>query len=778
MYLAAHPDDENTRLLSWLVNDQHANTSYLSLTRGDGGQNIIGSEQGAALGLIRTYELLEARKVDGAGQLFSRAIDFGFSKTKEETFSHWNADLLTRDVVWSIRKHRPDLIICRFPPDTRAGHGQHAASAVIAGKAFEAAGDKRRYADQLDRLSPWRPRSIIFNSFRFGSANTISAGQLEVQTGQYDALSGMGYSELAGKSRSLHHSQGVGTPAVPGLQYEYFEHVAGDKQQKSLFDGLDTGWSRIGRRDIGEDLDRIIAAYKFTAPDRSLKDLLEFRKKIRKVADKFWREQKLKELDDIILDCCGFMVELVNPSMEAAAGQKVSFSLNAIARTGLRFRLLSMQWNGNTIELNKELENDLLSVSRQELIIPPDAPLTEPYWLSKKPADAFHFTIPADSLTGVADMASNLKVMLAIEIEGQVLSIQVPLSYKHLDPVKGDISEPLRIVPAVMTGFTQATYLIDEPGDLITSVHLRNITELKNASIRLSYGKVILGQLEGINRPAGSDTVYQIQLGKALNITGEDPLLIRAEVISEGRIYNLNQHLIKYDHIPTLQYFSPAEARVLKKTWKAEVGKVGYIAGAGDYTADFLRQAGLDVVSLKESDFASSESLKPFDVIISGVRAVNVERRMQYWLPVLMEYVQEGGKLVMQYNTVQELSTEKLGPYPFSISSKRVTEEDAPVKIKDPSDALLNYPNKIRQKDFDNWVQERGLYFANTWDKRYRTPFSMHDKDEAPLEGGTLYCNYGRGMYIYTSISFFRQLPAGNPGAIRLLMNFISNQKR
>ncbi len=779
MYIAAHPDDENTRLLSWLANGEHASTIYLSLTRGDGGQNIIGSEQGAALGLIRTYELLEARKIDGAQQLFSRAIDFGFSKTKEETFTHWNADLLTRDVVWSIRKYRPDVIICRFPPDTRAGHGHHAASAVIAHAAFRAAADKKRYPDQLNKFDAWQPERILFNTFRFGSNNTINDNQLKINTGQYNAGLGEGYGELAGRSRSMHHSQGVGTPSTPGIQQEYFELVDGKPAKSSLFDNIDITWGRIARKDIGNDIAQVLKNYNYGDPSASVVTLLNIRQKIAQLADPFWRQVKLREIDEIILDCCGFMAELVTTKQEATAGQALNFQLNAIARGQSNIRLQGLTWQDQILPINTALDADILFSKSNSLRLPDSTSLTEPYWLAKSPTDISHYTIPDEKLTGVPDMHSTPQAGLTLTVDSRKFEVSLPLSYKHLDPIKGDITEPLRIVPAVITGFTQPLFINESGKPVNTAVHIKTIEALKNARIVIKQDTKVLSSLENINLPAGTDTVYQLQIPAGLlSVKGNERARLLLSVETATQRFNKTQHLILYDHIPALQYFSTASANVIAKNWNIYTGKVGFIQGAGDYTADFLRQAGLNVVTLKEIDFASAEALKDFDVIITGVRSVNVEKRMQYWLPVLMQYVHNGGRLVMQYNTVQELATTKMGPYPFSISTKRVTEEDADVQFTNTSSPLLLSPNKITQTDFDNWVQERGLYFADTWDDHYKTLFSMHDKDESPLAGATLYCNYGKGTYIYTSLSFFRQLPAGNVGAIRLLMNFLSKDKQ
>ncbi|WP_374164175.1 PIG-L family deacetylase [Arcticibacter sp. MXS-1] len=774
LYFAAHPDDENTRLLAWLVNDQHVRTAYLSLTRGDGGQNILGREQGAALGLIRTYELLEARKIDGAEQFFTRAVDFGFSKNSDETFEHWNQELLTEDAAWTIRSFRPDVIICRFPPDYRAGHGQHAASAIIAAKAFLAAGNKDAFKAQLQSLSVWQPRRILLNTYRFGSNNTTAESQFKVATGQYKPQIGMGYSELAGKSRSVHRSQGAGTPSVPGIQTEYFALVDGEPLSSSLFDGIDITWNRVGRKDIGDHLSRIIASFDYTRPDKGVPELLKLRKEIRTVKDSYWRAEKLNELDRLILDCAGFMAEFYTGQPEAVGGDRLSFTFNAIARSETPVSLESLKWPGRSESLRKTLGNDLLFSASYSLDLPANAPVSEPYWLSRPGKDPFHYYAPSDSIRGLPEAPNELAASAGLTIGDEHFSVQVPLSYKRLDPVKGDIAEALRVVPAVITSFTNNLLVANDKGELQAGVRLHAMKEITNASLSVVSGNQELSRVASISLKANTDTVIQLTMRAPAVTSATKENAIRAVVKAGGNEFSRAQHLIHYDHIPTLQYFTPAEAKVLSKNWKVTVKKIGYIEGAGDYTADFLRLAGLEVTVLKDEDFASAASLAQYDAIVTGVRAVNTEKRMSYWLPVLHQYVRNGGTLVMQYNTLQDLSTRQIGPYPFELANLRVTEEDADVTLTDPAHRLFNYPNKISKDDFAGWVQERGLYFPGTWDSHYQTLFSMHDKGEEALKGSTLYTPYGKGHYIYTSLAFFRQLPAGNRGAVRLLMNMLS----
>jgi LmbE family N-acetylglucosaminyl deacetylase len=774
LYLAAHPDDENTRLLAWMVNDQHINTAYLSLTRGDGGQNILGSEQGAALGLIRTHELMEARKIDGAGQFFSSAVDFGFSKNPDETFKHWNEYLLTYDVVWVLRKYRPDVIICRFPPTSEAGHGQHSASAILAAKAFKLSGDKLQFTEQLKYYTPWQPRRLLWNTFKFGDRNTTSESQYKVPVGQYSPLLGMGYGELAGISRSIHRSQGAGTPSVPGVQKEYFKLVDGDTLVNSFFDGIDISWNRVGRGDIGDKIGSILMAYDFNHPEASLPALLKLRKEVATVNDPFWRKQKMEEIDKIILDATGFMAELFTRQPQAVAGESINCTLKVISRAGIPVSV-AINWDGNgAAEAGTALTNDSLYTIEHPLTVPANQPLTQPYWLEQPTLDA-QFVIAHDSLRGFPETPNNLVINLDVKLGDQSFVVPVPVSYKKLDPLKGDVTEQLRIVPAI-TIEPYASLLITKPnGSLSTSIHLHAFAEVSKARLNIFGDNKELTAIDNISMRANTDTTISIVLAAAqVGKVGKDEFLMDAEVVAGGNSYNKTLKLIQYEHIPTLQYFIPAMAKVIRNDWKATAKKIGFIEGAGDYTVTLLRLAGLQVDILKEADLIDPIRLQQYDAIVTGIRVVNVEKKMAYWMPLLLEYVKQGGTLVMQYNTLQDLSTTNIGPYPLTLSGKRVTEEDAEVGITLPQHRLFNYPNKITAEDFRGWVQERGLYFPVTYDPKYQALFSMHDTGEEALSGATLYATYGKGHYVYTSLSFFRQLPAGNKGAIRLFMNMLS----
>lgn len=789
LYLAAHPDDENTGLLSWLINDKNVETGYLSLTRGDGGQNLLGTEQGAALGLIRTHELLEARKLDGAQQFFTRAIDFGFSKNTTDTFKQWDENSIIADVVWVIRKFRPDVIICRFPPTAAAGHGQHAASAVVAEKAFKLAGDKTAFPNQLKYVNVWQPKRLLWNTFRFGAVNTTSENQLKVTVGQYDAQLGMGYGELAGLSRSLHKSQGAGTQSIAGIKTEYFSHVAGESAKTTLFDGLTKTWTSQGNADIDQSLDKIISAFNFNNPDQSLPALLALRKKVMMLKDSDLKKDKIKSLDNIILSCAGFMGEVVTNQAEAVAGENHNFRLNLISRTANSVVLENVKWLSQSENFNRKLSKDSLITIQHDIQIPADATLTEPYWLAKPAVNAATFSVPNDTLVGLPEAESPLNVLLDLKIGSEKFQVKLPLSFKKLDPVRGDVVEALRIVPALELKFTQPLYLVKENEDLRLSLNFKvnSNKQFNNGKVNLLYNGERLGggDLKSIN---GKDFTVDYVIPKAkLASIKSNQLQLDANFVVDGITYNKKQVLIQYPHLPSLQYFTPATVAVMKGDIQAKVKKVGYVQGAGDFIPEFLRIAGIQVDVLKDEDFygnldesagnGSQNKLSQYDAIVLGVRANNTEKKLGRWMPFLWSYVKAGGNLVMQYNTNQDTTVNQLGIYNFTIANKRVTEENAEVKFLNPNHKLLNFPNKITADDFKGWVQERGAYFPAQWDAAYEPLFEMHDTNEEPLQGSTLYAKYGKGNFIYSPLAFFRQLPAGNVGAARLFLNFLSAQK-
>ena len=778
LYLAAHPDDENTGLLSWLINQQQVQTGYLSLTRGDGGQNLLGTEQGAALGLIRTHELLEARRLDGAQQFFTRAIDFGFSKNTDDTFKQWDADSITADVVWVIRKFRPDVIICRFPPTAAAGHGQHAASAVVAEKAFKAAADPNMFPKQLKYVNVWQPKRLLWNTYRFGANNTTAENQLKLTVGQYDAQLGMGYGELAGLSRSLHKSQGAGTQSVAGVKTEYFSFVAGTPAKETLFDKIPLNWSEKGIDNLDELIDIIVLSFDYNYPDKSLHSLLMLRKRIAEVKDIHLRQDKLAAIDHIILSCSGFMGEVVTSQAEAIAGNSYNFHLNMVARSAAPVILEQVNWINQTDQLQRRISGDSLITIDRKIQIPAHAGLTEPYWLAAAAKNAATFSVANDTLIGLAERNAELNVGITLKIGDERFNVNLPLSFKKLDPVKGDVVEQLRIVPAMDLSFAEPVYFAKDKDALKVTLRLNANKYINYGKVDFKIGDVVVKSFTGINLAENTVTIKDFliptdDLSKIKNSRNK----LDAVFSSENNVFDKGQVLIQYPHLPSLQYFVPATTWLLKGDVKVLARKIGYIQGAGDLIPEFLRQAGLQVDVLSEADVLNQTTLATYDAIVTGVRVINTEKRIKNWQVALKTYMENGGTIVMQYNTSQDMALQDFGVYPFSISGKRVTEENAAVKFLLPNHKLLNTPNKITTDDFNGWVQERGAYFPDQWDSKYEALFEMNDTGEEPLKGSTLYAKYGKGNFIYTPLAFFRQLPAGNIGAARLFFNFISAGK-
>ncbi len=775
MYVAAHPDDENTRLISYLVHHDHVRTIYLSLTRGDGGQNILGNEQGSTLGLIRTHELMEARNIDGAEQLFTHVIDFGYTKSPEETFRFWNREKLIDDVKAAFQQYRPDVIICRFPTTGEGGHGQHTVSAIVAGDAFKALEQSK----QSGRQDVWLPTRLLFNAFRFGSTNTTSEDQFKVPVNQFDPLLGEGYGEMAGRSRSIHKSQGAGTPQSIGVSNEYFRFLAGKPPAVSLYDDVDMTWGRVGRKEIGEHIQALIDNFDFKNPSKSLPALVAVKKEINTVKDNFWKTRKLAELNAIVTSCAGLMIEALTDNPETIAGTTIPVTVNVISRSAVPVHLESVSFPALVEKGNAKpvaLVSDSVQKFAFDIKLNDEEPLTEPYWLRYAASTgAYQYD---SAYGGVPETPNKLLAGISVKIGDELFYAAAPVSYKKLDPVKGDVVQRLRIVPAVAVAPLHSL-LIYEPGKTKQVwLRLKTFKEIANASVQAKYGDKVIATIPVGRLKKDADTLCAFSIPvTGFEKAGEDSYVLFS-VLADGKEYNRDMHLIQYPHLPDLQYFTGSWMKVLRKDWKVAVKKIGYIEGAGDYVDEILNLAGLDVDRVPESAMSSPAYLGNYDAIVIGIRAYNTQKQIGSWMPALMKYVENGGTLIVQYNTNQNLLTSQFGPYPFTISRDRVTEEDAKVTFTDPAARLLHFPNEISDKDFDHWVQERGIYYPSGYEANYKTLFSMHDTGEKPLESAVIYTPYGKGTFIYTSLVFFRELPAGNTGAIRLMMNLLSAGKK
>ncbi|MBB5639117.1 LmbE family N-acetylglucosaminyl deacetylase [Pedobacter cryoconitis] len=765
LYIAAHPDDENTRLLAYLAKERKVRTGYLSLTRGDGGQNLIGTEQGELLGLIRTQELLAARRMDGAEQFFTRANDFGFSKNSAESFKIWNKEQILSDVVWVIRKFQPDVIITRFPEDARAGHGHHAASAILAREAFTAAADPKRFPEQLKYVKIWQAKRIVWNTFNFGSTNTTADDQLKVDVGVFNPLLGKSYGEIAAESRSNHKSQGFGSPKQRGAAIEFFSPVGGQAAKTDLFDGINLNLDRNPATERAQlMLNEINAGYDPSDPSKSINALLQLKEEVKNLSFKH------QQLDELILACAGIWIETTVAEPSYAINDSIPVTVNAISRVRKYFPVrisLEELSSGYTQELIPDhMVSQNLKISARQL------GLTQPYWLEKKHPIGSYII---DSLAnlGLPEAPAPRAGVFRVIFGNQYIDVTRPLVYKHTDPVKGELYQPLVVAPPVTATMTEHSFVFTNNSPKTITVQLKSFKAGAKGILQPSVpagwkvspekidfnllNKVEEQNMEFVVTPAGQ--VNEGQFSLSLKVDGET--------------YQKGLKVIGYDHIPVQTLFPLAEARVERVDLKFAGKKIGYIAGAGDLIPESLTQIGYQVTRLSEKQVINGD-LSGYDAIITGVRLYNINEQIGLMQPKLMNYVKNGGVLLVQYNVNSPLKITDIGPYPFQLTRDRVTEEDAKVNFLAPSHPSLNFPNKITAKDFDGWIQERGLYFATGIDSHYTPVLQMNDTGESASNGSLLVADYGKGKFVYTSLAFFRELPAGVPGAYRLFVNLIS----
>ncbi|HTN07710.1 PIG-L family deacetylase [Agriterribacter sp.] len=795
LYIAAHPDDENTRLLAYLANEKLYRTGYLSITRGDGGQNLIGDEQGTELGLIRTQELLSARRIDGAEQFFTRAYDFGFSKSTEEAMEKWNKELILGDVVWVIRKFQPDVIITRFPEDSRAGHGHHSASAVLAHEAFVAAADPQRFPDQLKKgVQPWQARRIVWNTFNFGGNNTQSDDQFKMDVGGYNTLLGKGYGEIAAESRSQHKSQGFGVAAQRGSAWEYFSPVAGEAPKADLMDGVETGWERaasfgvLDRLQLPHLVNTIINGFSFEHPEKSVSGLAKLYKMI---ADEsglsaYWKEQKLKEVLGLIQSCSGLFFEATAHEAYIAGGDSLRVNINIVNRGGLNISAKVIA--PFSYSFSDPLPANQLVAYTQTIFVPVNMPVSQPYWLEKELNEG-HFIVDDQLLIGLPESPPAYVMTLSAKIDNQVFLFSTPVRYKYTDPVRGEVYQPLPVVPALS--------LNESPQFVFTRLNRHPVSNIKlnvtalTASLQKAKTQYYQYEYKGdklVKNSILADTAlslrkndavsYVLKTSDILKKTKEKALRFFADLTApyKERYQSYTIRKIEYAHIPAITYFYLNKVKIIEDEIITAGKKVGYITGAGDRVPEALQEMGYEVSFLNQKDIVAG-SLNGFDAIVTGVRAYNVNDWLNNVYDALMDYVKKGGNLVVQYNTRNFSGplNAKIGPYPFEISRGRVTDENAAVHFLQPADPVLNWPNKISSKDFEGWIQERGIYFAEAPDKAYKSILGMKDPGEEEQHGSLIVGRYGSGRFIYTGLVFFRQLPAGIGGAYRLFANLVAN---
>ena len=784
LMIGAHPDDENTALLAYFARGRKARAAYLSVTRGEGGQNLIGSEQGDLLGLIRTQELLGARRIDGGEQFFTRAIDFGFSKSEEETLAKWGRERVLADMVWIMRSFRPDVVVLRFSGTGRDGHGHHTASASLGREAFAAAADKSRFPEQLKRVEPWQARRLLWNVFSFTPQQEKEAGTLaarvEIDAGAYDPILGYSYAEIAGMARSMHRSQGFGAPQRRGPAKNYFLHLAGEPAVKDVLDGIDTTWNRLPG---GGEVDRILAeavrTFQAAHPERTIPLLVKARPLIAAIKHP-WAARKLEELDEAVALCAGLWLDAVSDRHTAEPGSQIRVRAEALNRSPAPLRLVSVALErGAAVEAQPadvELRENEMVTRELAWKFKDDEPYSTPFWLAR-PKQGETYAIAEQALVGLPEGAPVLRARFRLRVESQELEVARPVRYRYVDRVLGELARPLEVAPAVALRLSQPVLLF--PNEQARTVEVEVKANVANAA-----GEARLEAPAGWRVEPKSRAFRLADIGEqvALSFEVAPPKAtgiaqLRAVAAVGTRQVAAGTEVVTYPHIPPQTLFPPAEARLVRSDIRVLAKRIGYVMGAGDEVPDALRQLGCEVTLLGADDLARGE-LGRFDAVVTGVRSYNVRADLRANQQRLLEYVKQGGTLVVQYNTLEfgqaGNTLARIGPYPLRVGRERVAVEEAPVAFPNPQHAALRAPNEISQADFAGWIQERGLYFASEWDPQYQPLLESHDPGEPPRAGGTLVARYGQGVYVFTAYSWFRQLPAGVPGAFRIFANLLS----
>ncbi|XLS30513.1 PIG-L family deacetylase [Flavobacteriaceae bacterium M23B6Z8] len=786
LYIAAHPDDENTRLISYLSNEVKARTAYLSITRGDGGQNLIGTELRELLGVIRTQELLAARSIDGGEQFFTTANDFGYSKHPDETLQIWDKEEVLQNVVWTIRNFKPDIIINRFDHRTPGStHGHHTSSAMLSVAAFDLAANKEAFPDQLDFVSTWQPKRLFFNTswWFYGSQENFEKADkskmLALDAGVYYPQKGLSNGEIAALSRSSHSSQGFGSRGSRGSDFEYVEFLKGDfpQNKNNIFDGINTSWSRVkGGETIGTILEKIERNFNFNDPSVHLPKLLEAYEKIKELSDDYWRVQKTKEIKKIILACAGLYLEAVAETPATTPGDTFAIDIEAVNRNGngISLKTIAISPNKERLEIYKKLNVNEKHTQKIVAKTRFDQSYTTPYWLLAEGSLGM-YQVNDLNMVGKPETPRAVFATFYLDFDGIEIAVEKPVIYKYTNPEKGEIYQPFEVLPEATASIGDKVTIFAKSSSKVIPVKIKAHKNDVTGSLSLKVP-------EGWQVAPSSATFSILRKNEEATIpftitppSGESDGFLEPVIEINGNTINYELTEITYDHIPKQSILMPARARVVRLDIQTAGDNIGYIAGAGDAIPESLQQIGYNVRTIDPQEIEAG-TLSEFDAIVVGIRAYNVVDALKYKQKHLLSYVKEGGNLIVQYNTSGRggLNIENLAPYPLEVSRDRVTDENAEVRFLAANNSLLNFPNQITQNDFKGWVQERGLYFPNKWDKAFTPVLEMSDKGETPKQGSLLIAKYGKGNYIYTGLSFFRELPAGIPGAFKLFANMLS----
>jgi LmbE family N-acetylglucosaminyl deacetylase len=766
LYIAAHPDDENNELIAYLARGRDYRTAYLSLTRGDGGQNVLGPDFGEKLGVARTQELLAARRVDGGRQFFSRAVDFGFSKDYRETLTFWDKQGVLSDIVRIIRSFRPDVLITRFSTVPGGTHGHHTASAILALEAFKLAGDPKAFPEQLGELKPWQPTRILWNGSSFERGKSGGTNEIRIEAGGKDPVTGESFSEIAARSRSMHKTQGLGgfrRRNGDEARTERFQLLAGSPVTNDIMDGVDSTWNRVpDGAAIGVAADQIIAQFNPQNPSGSVPALLELRSKLAALAaNDLVIAEKRAQLDKILQASLGLEFETTISPSEVVPGEEIKLRHTATIDSGTPVRWVAVRYPGVNREISEgvDLHAGQPASTESTQTLSANTPLTEPYWLREEGTPGMSRVDDA-SLIGRPENPPAFPVEQVFEVGGQTLVVP-------------DDSIRLDVIPPVWLSFVSDIALL--PPGTSRSVEVEITASRADATGILQLDapadwKVSPAKQSFHLSTVGERAQYEFTItAPSKSATAR----IIASVEINGARYRNQREVISYPHFPRQLLQPLASMKAISLDFAIHGHNIGYLPGAGDSLADNLRQMGCSVTTLNDTNL-TAEQLRGLDAIVIGVRAYNVRKNLGSELPALFDYAENGGTVIAQYNRPNGLLTSNLAPYDLHLSGDRVTDETAAVTFLAPDNPVLNTPNKITDADFAGWIQERGIYFPDRWDEHFTPILACHDPGETPLKGSLLVAQYGKGYFIYTGLVFFRELPAGVPGAYRLFANLLS----
>jgi len=765
-----------------MSNQVKARTAYLSLTRGDGGQNLIGTEIRELLGVMRTQELLAARRVDGGEQLFTRANDFGYSKHPDETLSIWDKDKVLSDVVLAIRQFKPDIIINRFD-HRRAGrtHGHHTSSALLSMEAFDLVNNPQSYSEQLSHTDLWQPKRLFYNTswWRYGSREAFEkvdkSNMVMVDVGVYYPSKGLSNNELASIASSQHLCQGFGRLTQRGSQEEYIEFLKGDAvtDNSNVFEGIDTSWNRIkGGAAVGKLLLEIENNFNFRNPSEHLPKLMEAYQLLSKVENEHWKTIKIKELKSIIEACAGLYLEASAETNWATTNETINLNIEVLNRSQNTITLRSINTTPD-LQISKDIS--LVGNTRfnfkESITIPENQKSTTPYWLAEKGTLGMYKA--ETKFIGQPETPRVFNVDFNLLIGKTPITITKPVVYRYSKPDKGELYKPFEIIPEASAKISEKVIIIDTD-------------QQRDIEVIVKAGRDNLEGYVQLAHPNNWSVFPEKQKVTIANKGQEERLIftiVPPKEQSEGlltpmvhvgdAIYTRELIEIDYDHIPFQTVLLPSESKIVRLDIRKSGQNIGYIEGAGDVVPESLKQIGYNVAIIKPEDI-SAENLEPFDAIVVGIRAYNTVEELKFKQQLLFDYVAQGGNMIVQYNTSHRVKVDQIAPYNLKLSRDRVTDENAEVQLLASDHEVLNFPNKITKKDFEGWTQERGLYFPNEWSNEFTPILAMNDKGESVKTGSLLVAKHGKGHYIYTGLSFFREFPAGVSGAYRLFANMLS----